>query len=132
MLVTLRADSAVVPAVRMGFKAKWYLVPATGDDWSMRAPGVWDPSVNRETASARAPVATPVNHLFGLFKDLEKCSMSFVSVVDPYIGQFRARAFLDEVELRRNAGVLKGTVGVVRLQPHPLALARPLSASASD
>eukprot|EP00961_Rhodomonas_salina_P068773 923474-Rhodomonas_salina.1 len=33
-------------------------------------------------------------------------------VVDPFVGIFKARFFLDEVELRTLAGVLKGTVGV--------------------
>eukprot|EP00961_Rhodomonas_salina_P118129 1589889-Rhodomonas_salina.2 len=54
----------------------------------------------------------PGNQLYGLFRGMNHSYAQFREVVDPFIGQYRARIYLDEVELRRYAGMLKGTVGV--------------------
>jgi len=54
----------------------------------------------------------PASALDGTFADLTSCSVSKVGVIDPFIGIEQARFYLDEVELRQLAGMLKGTVGV--------------------
>ncbi len=49
----------------------------------------------------------------GVFTDMTYSKIYHTEVVDEYIGIFRARFELDEVELRTLAGQRKGTVGVV-------------------
>jgi len=66
----------------------------------------------RVASSPRGLIPMPGNQLYGLFRGMNHSYAQFREVVDPFIGQYRARIILDEVELRRNAGMLKGTVGV--------------------
>jgi len=54
----------------------------------------------------------PVDAVIGSFKGMQNSYSTFTGVNDPYIRQYTARIFLDEVELRQNAGMLSGTVGV--------------------
>eukprot|EP00961_Rhodomonas_salina_P285801 3862414-Rhodomonas_salina.2 len=52
---------------------------------------------------------------YSFFDTFSGMSLSYIAakeIVDPYIGQFKATLFLDEVELRNQASMLKGTVGV--------------------
>eukprot|EP00961_Rhodomonas_salina_P234735 3172599-Rhodomonas_salina.1 len=54
----------------------------------------------------------PASALVGNFSGMSYSYVEVVTPVDLYIGQYTARIRLDEVELRRNAGILRGTVGV--------------------
>jgi len=56
--------------------------------------------------------AMPPSALEGPFKGMAHASVVSLGVVDPYVGIYQARLYLDEVELRTKAGILKGTVGV--------------------
>jgi len=55
------------------------------------------------------PAARPF--LSGDFSDIN-ATAEYISLLDPFIGQHTARIRIDEVELRRKAGLLTGTVGV--------------------
>lgn len=44
--------------------------------------------------------------------DLEVSNVTFTGVIDPFIRQYTATFYLDDVELRQKAGILRGTVGV--------------------
>jgi len=58
----------------------------------------------------------PASALAGTFDDtgteMPSSYVSLTGAVDTFVGIYQARFFLDEVELRTYAGVLKGTVGV--------------------
>mmetsp|Transcript_47566 Transcript_47566/g.97251 ORF Transcript_47566/g.97251 Transcript_47566/m.97251 type:complete len:1470 (+) Transcript_47566:139-4548(+) len=54
----------------------------------------------------------PQNHMTGLFKGMQFSKVVFQTTEDPYIKKYKATVYLDEVELRRKAGMLSGTVGV--------------------
>jgi len=57
-------------------------------------------------------VAKPIDHMSGTFKGLNISHVDFTGIVDPFIRQYTATFYLDDLELRRYAGMLRGTVGV--------------------
>ena len=75
------------------------------------------------------PSAATEYGMFGVFEGMSDSKVESLGVMDSQLYQYRARFRLDEVELRRFAGKLKGTVGVehtvdtfvgfVNLEPTP-------------
>lgn len=54
----------------------------------------------------------PASALSGTFSGMTSATVTFQSEVDPFIKQYTAQVQLDEKELRQNAGMMSGTVGV--------------------